>query len=52
MIIFEKKYLKNQGIIHPIRENIIITEFRKFFENLLSQFNLFIENAHMSKIDK
>jgi hypothetical protein len=49
---FRGKYLKDQGIIHRIRENIIITEFQRFFENLLSQLNLFIENAHMSKTDK
>lgn len=31
MIIFTIKYLKDQGIIRAIRENIIITEFQRFF---------------------
>jgi hypothetical protein len=52
MIIFEEKYLKDQGIIHVIREKIIITEFQRFFENLLSQLNPFIKNASIGKIDK
>jgi len=52
MIIFEKKYLKNQGIIQAIRGNIITTEFQRFFENLLSQINAFIKNASIGKIDK
>jgi len=52
MIIFEEKYLKDQGIIHAIRENVIITEFQRFFKNLLSQLKLFIQYANFGKLDK
>jgi len=51
MRILRKKKI-NPGIIHTIREDIIITEFQRFFENLLSKLNLFIKNAKIGKIDK
>jgi hypothetical protein len=52
MVIFEKKDLKDQVIIHTIRENIIITWFQRFLENLLSQLNPFTQNASIGKMGK
>ena len=52
MITSEKKYLKDPGIVHTIRENIIFTEFQKFLENLLSQSELFTQNCSIDKIVK
>jgi len=49
MIIFEEKYLKDQGIIHAIRENISITGFQIFFKNLLTQLKLFTKNGNIAK---
>jgi hypothetical protein len=51
MRILRKKKV-NSGIIHTIREDIIITEFQRFFEDLLSKLDLFSKNANTSKIAK
>jgi len=51
MRILRKKKV-NSGIIHTIRENIIITEFQRFFENLLSKLKLFTQNGSIAKIAK
>jgi hypothetical protein len=52
MVIFEKKDLKDQVIIHTIREDIIINEFQRLFKNLLPQINLFSQNGSIAKMAK
>jgi len=45
-------FLKDQGIIHTIRENINISEFPKFFENFGSYLKPFTQNANISKMSR
>jgi hypothetical protein len=35
-----------------MRGNIIISEFQRFFENLLSKLNLFTQNGSIAKMGK
>jgi len=48
MRILRKKKV-NSGIIHTIREDIIITEFQSFFESLFSQLKPFTKNGNIAK---
>jgi len=51
MRILRKKKI-NPGIIHTIPENIIISEFSKFFEDFVSYVKTFTENANIGKMGK
>jgi hypothetical protein len=46
---FRGRILRRSRIIHTIREDIIITGFQRFFENLFSQLKPFTKNGNIAK---